>query len=211
MDDRGEALSSEADLVRRARQGDSEAWEALVKTHQEPVFRLAYLLLGDADEAEDAAQETLVRAYRALHRFDVDRPLRPWLLSIAANQVRNRRRSLGRYLGAVQRLFRDHPAVEASFEEKVFQRWQAETLWQAIRRLKLDDQQVIYMRYFLEIPVEEVASTLAIAEGTVKSRLHRAISRLQKVIEADFPILREAGWEGPSAGAGSTGETDGHA
>jgi RNA polymerase sigma-70 factor, ECF subfamily len=68
---------SEASLILQARQGDGTVWEKLVAQHQEAVFRLAYLLLGDADEAEDVAQETFIRAYRALDRFDVQRPLRP--------------------------------------------------------------------------------------------------------------------------------------
>ncbi len=67
---------SEAKLIGRARQGDEAAWEILVRQHQEAAFRLAYLLLGDADEAEDVAQETFIRAFRSLDRFDPDRPLR---------------------------------------------------------------------------------------------------------------------------------------
>ena len=79
--------------IESARQGDETAWVELVRLHQEAVFRLAYLFLGDPDEAEDAAQETFIRAYRALGRFDTSRPLRPWLLQIVANLTRNRRRS----------------------------------------------------------------------------------------------------------------------
>ena len=75
-----------------------------MREHQQAVFRLAYLLLGDADEAEDVAQETFIRAYRALERFDASRPLRPWLLRIASNLASNQRRSIGRYFGALQRL-----------------------------------------------------------------------------------------------------------
>ena len=67
---------SDENLISRARRGDQAAWEALVREHQQPVFRLAYLLLGTADEAEDVAQETFVRAFRALDRFDIERPAR---------------------------------------------------------------------------------------------------------------------------------------
>ncbi|HEX2908622.1 MAG TPA: sigma factor, partial [Phototrophicaceae bacterium] len=86
---------SETELIHRARRGDSAAWEVLVSSHQEAVFRLAYLLLGDASDAEDVAQETFIRAFRFLARFDETRNWRPWLLSIAANLTRNRRRSVG--------------------------------------------------------------------------------------------------------------------
>src|SRR5689334_7811726 len=99
----------ETDWVRRARQGDETAWELLVREHQQAIFRLAYLMLGDASDAEDVAQETFMRAFRALDRFDTSRAARPWLLSIAANLARNRRRSLGRYLQALTRAARIAP------------------------------------------------------------------------------------------------------
>ncbi len=83
---------AEAEQILLARQGDVSAWEAVVMAHQQAVFRLAYLVLGDPDDAEDITQETFIRAYFALGRFDVHRALRPWLLSIAANLARNQRR-----------------------------------------------------------------------------------------------------------------------
>ncbi|HEX7972939.1 MAG TPA: sigma-70 family RNA polymerase sigma factor, partial [Anaerolineales bacterium] len=126
-----DAGRGEADRIGRARQGDGAAWEALVRTHQEPVFRFAYLLLGSAAEAEDAAQETFIRAYRALDRFDPQRALRPWLLSIAANLAHNRRRSIGRYLAALQRLGRSEPHSPDSIEEKTSRRMEAQSLWKA--------------------------------------------------------------------------------
>lgn len=188
---------SEADLIARARQGDDEAWEDLMRLHQEGVFRLAYLLLGDADEADDVAQEAFLRAYRALDRFDLERPLRPWLLSIAANLARNQRRSVGRYVAALQRFFHAEPPEGASIEERSAQRLEAVSLWQAVQRLNPSDQQIVYLRYFLEMSVEETAESIGVAEGTVKSRLHRALERLRTVIEREFPGLRESSiWEG---------------
>ncbi len=186
--------SSESDLVTRALQREDAAWEALVQLHQEPVFRLSYLLLGDADEAEDNAQETFLRAYHALHRYDLERPLKPWLLTIAGNLARNRRRSLGRYFGALQRLWQSEPQRSASVEETSQQRSRSQSLWQAVQQLPFDHQQVIYLRYFLEMSVEETAEALGTAPGTVKSRLHRAIERLRQVIESDYPGLKEL-WE----------------
>ena len=186
-----EGRADESGLVRRARQGSSQAWEELVHLHQEPLFRLAYLLLGDADEAEDVAQEAFIRAYRSLERFDTGRSLRPWLMSIAANLARNRRRSAGRYLAAVKRWFKSEPAPRASIEERGIRNQESQHLWRAIRRLDTSDQQVIYLRYFLEMSTKEVAETLQVPEGTVKSRLHRALKRLRGVIERDFPELSE--------------------
>jgi RNA polymerase sigma-70 factor (ECF subfamily) len=144
---------TDAELIRRARQGDQAAWEVLVREHQEAVFRLAYLFTGDSDSASDAAQEAFIRAFRALDRFDPDRSFKPWLLSIAANQARNQLRSAGRYLAALRRAFEEIPSEARDSESGAIARWKADALWKAVRKLKLDDQQVIYYRYFLDLPV----------------------------------------------------------
>ena len=188
----------ESTLVRHAANGDAAAWEPLVLAHQEAVFRLSYLLLGDPDDAEDIAQETFLRAWNYLKRFDATRPLRPWLLSIASNLASNRRRSAGRYFAALTRAFRNEPAVSASTEEKSAQHMEAGELWKAVQHLSVPDQQIIYLRYFLDLPVTETADVLQVAEGTVKSRLSRALERLRGIIQQDFPVLadRHEGHEG---------------
>ena len=182
---------SEDNVISRAQQGDEAAWEALVREHQQPVFRLAYLLLGSVDEAGDVAQETFVRAFRALDRFDIERPLRPWLLSITTNLSHNRRRSIGRYLAALRRANEEPTVAFSSLGDSSERQWEAETLRQAVHRLKPGEQEVVYMRYFLELSEAEMALALKVAPGTVKSRLHRAMARLRSVVDRDFPSLRE--------------------
>lgn len=182
----------ETTLVQHAANGEAGAWEPLVLAHQEAVFRLCYLLLGDPDEAEDAAQETFLRAWRHLGRFDRTRPLRPWLLSIASNLASNRRRSAGRYVAALMRAFRNEPVATANIEERSELQIEASELWQAVRQLSLPDQQIVYLRYFLELPVAETAEALGIPTGTVKSRLSRALDRLREIIQQEFPIVAEA-------------------
>jgi RNA polymerase sigma-70 factor (ECF subfamily) len=182
---------NEEETIRRACQGDEAAWLVLVRTYQTSIFRLAYLLLGDADEAEDVAQDVLIRAYRGLDHFERTRRLRPWLLQITRNLARNRRRAARRYLAAVTRWWQAAgaaPVVPAPAVQS-----DADLLWQAVRRLAQADQEVIYLRYFLELSVGETAAALGIAEGTVKSRLSRALGRLRTVVEADYPQLREEG------------------
>ena len=181
----------ESTLIRHAANGDATAWEPLVLAHQEAVFRLSYLLLGDPDDADDVAQETFLRAWNHLKRFDPTRPLRPWLLSIASNLASNRRRSAGRYLAALTRAFRDEPTSSASTEERSARNMEANDLWKAVRNLSLPDQQIIYLRYFLDLAVTETAEVLQVAEGTVKSRLSRALERLRGIIQKDFPVLAD--------------------
>ncbi|HLF00597.1 MAG TPA: sigma-70 family RNA polymerase sigma factor [Anaerolineales bacterium] len=184
-----EGRVTEADLIARARGGDTVAWETLTRQHQEAVFRLAYLILGDPADADDAAQETFIRAYHALDRFDLTRAARPWLLSIAANTARNRLRSVGRHLSALQRFLRADPAAFAPVTTS--DPSESQLLWQAVHRLNAADQEIIYLRYFSEMSEAETAEALGIAPGTVKSRTHRALERLRTVIDKDFPGLRE--------------------
>lgn len=191
MDPPQEILARQPDLVDKARRGDQAAWEALVRAHQQAVFRLAYLLVADPVEAEDIAQEAFLRAYLALARYDSSRPLRPWLLQIAANLARNRRRSLGRYLHALGRWRRAENNPVKGVEQAAGERLQASLLHQAVQRLPLSDQQVIYLRIFLELPVEEAALAMEAAPGTVKSRLSRALARLRTLIASDYPALMD--------------------
>jgi RNA polymerase sigma-70 factor (ECF subfamily) len=179
-------------LIRRARAGEDAAWAELVHLHQEAVFRLAYLHLGDAAEAQDAAQDCMLRAFRYLRRFDETRPLRPWLLRIVSNLARNRRRSAGRYWAALQKAAREQPLAAEGTQRGSEQAQEAESLWAAVRRLPQSMQSVIYLRYFLQLSVEETAQVLEMAEGTVKSQTYRALEKLQNLIRSDFPELVEA-------------------
>lgn len=180
----------ESTLIQRAANGDTSAWEPLMLAHQQAVFRFATLLLGDADDAEDIAQETFLRAWKHLKRFDPARPLRPWLLSIVANLSRNRHRSVGRYVSALMRAFREQPKASLP-DELSAQNTESNELWRAVQQLDLPDQQIVYLRYFLDLPVSETADALQIAEGTVKSRLSRALEKLRRIIHQDFPVLFE--------------------
>ncbi len=185
---------AERDLILRTRAGDDRAWQELMGLHQEAVFRLGYLILGDADAAADVAQETFLRAYHALHRFDLDRPLRPWLLRIASNHSKNWLRALGRYMNTLKR-FADLEFTGRSerrpAERKLYSRQISTLTWEAIRKLDPTDQQIIFLRYFLDLPVAEAADALGVRPGTVKSRLHRALARLRRIIESEYSELIE--------------------
>ncbi len=182
-------MLDETGLIQLALQQDERAWEALVRAHQEAVFRLAYLFTGDPDDAEDVTQEAFIRAYRSIHSFDPARPFRPWILSIAANLARNRLRGLGRHLAALARFARREPdAILPVASADSDPGGDAQALWQQVRRLGLEDQQIIYLRYFLELSEAETAAALQVPAGTAKSRLHRALKR-----------LRER-WQGPESG-----------
>ena len=177
---------NEAEMVARARAGDESAWLALVDMHGQAVFRLAYLLTGDADDAADVAQETLLRAYRHLHRFDATQPLRPWLLRIARNLAYNWRRSVRRFAAALGR-YQAGRLVQAEASDPA----PYDEVRQALAGLNARDRDVIYVRYFLELSVAETAAVLGVAEGTVKSRLARALARMRAVLMQHYPDVVE--------------------
>jgi len=175
--------------VSRARHGDADAYAALVAAHQEMTYRTAYLVLGDAAEAQDAAQEAFVRAYRALERFRDGEPFRPWLLRIAVNAARNRRRSAGRRRGLVLRVGASLPrhAVAPSAEAAVMAAERRRALLEAVNALSADDRLVIGARYFIGLAEAEIASLLGVPRGTVKSRLSRARGRLAAHLDSADP------------------------
>jgi len=182
---------AEADLVARARRGDQDAYGDLVAIHQEMAFRVAFLVRGDAAEAQDAAQEAFVKAYRAIDRFREGSAFRPWLLRIVSNAARNRRRAAGRRRGLQLRAeaATTRDATVPSAEATVLRDERRRTLLAAINALSADDRLVIGARYFLDLPEAEIALLAGVAPGTVKSRLSRARGRLAEALGGD-----RSGW-----------------
>jgi len=170
----------DAELIERARRGEGMAYEELVRRYQDVAVRAAHVIAPDGD-AEDAAQEAFVKAYRALARFRTGSPFRPWLLRIVTNEARNRRRSAGRRTGLALRAAEDRPLGDAapSPESAVLASERRAALVAALNRLRDDDREVIGARYFLDLSEAETADTLGIPRGTVKSRLSRALGRLR--------------------------------
>jgi RNA polymerase sigma factor (sigma-70 family) len=175
----------EDSLVERARRGDTAAYEELVHRYQGIAFRTAYVVAGSAADAEDAAQDAFVKAYRALGRFRPGAPFRPWLLQIVANEARNRRRSAGRRTGLELRLAAEGPSGDAapSPEAALVASERRAELLAALERLREDERLVVACRFFLDLSEEETAAALGIRKGTVKSRQSRALARLREELE----------------------------
>ena len=175
----------DVELVERARRGDIRAWETIVREYQGIAFRIAYLLSGSAADAEEAAQEGFVKAYRALGRFRRGASLRPWLLKIVANEARNRRRSAGRREVLALRAAAENRPGDAvpSPEAALLAANSSSRLLEAVNGLSEDHRLVIGCRYFLELSEEETAAALGVRRGTVKSRLARALERLRAELE----------------------------
>jgi RNA polymerase sigma-70 factor (ECF subfamily) len=178
----------ETELVERARRGDLRAWETIVRTHQGIAFRTAYVMAGNAADAEEAAQDGFVKAYRALGRFRGDAPFRPWLLRIVANEARNRRRSAARRERLSLRAAAEARPGDAvpSPEAALLSRESQEQLLAAVERLSDDHRDAIACRYLLDLSEDETAAALGIRRGTVKSRVARALERLREELEGEL-------------------------
>ena len=174
------------ELVERARRGDAGAYEALVRRYQQIAFRTAWVITGTAADAEDAAQEGMVKAWHALDRFRAGAAFRPWLLTIVANEARNRRRAGRRQDDLALRVAEDRPSGDAapSPEAAALASERRGELLAAVNRLPRADREVIACRYFLELSEAEIAGALGCRRGTVKSRLSRALRRLRDSLGA---------------------------
>lgn len=183
--------AEDTELVGRARRGEVSAYEELVRRYQGIAHRVAYLVTGDAAEAEDAAQQAFVKAYRALDRFDVERAFRPWLLRIVSNEAHNLRRSAGRRTSLELTVAREVDPAVPSPEHNALARERRQELLRAVNRLDEDQRRVVALRYFLELSEAEMSEILDVPRGTVKSRLARAMARLRQTL-AEAGIAVEA-------------------
>ena len=164
----------------RAQRGDDQAYRELVRLHEDAAFRTAYLITGSAADAEESAQEGFVKAHRALPRFRPDAPFRPWLLTIVANDARNRRRASGRRHGMTLRLAE---AVPPDAGEDAARAAERADLLRALAALRREEQLAIVAKYLIGLTDEECATALGAPLGTVKSWAARGLVRLRRELE----------------------------
>src|SRR3989449_2783830 len=177
----------EATLVQRCADGDEAAGVDLVSEHQRMVFQLALNLLGARAEALDLSQEVFLRVFSTIHRFRGQSSLRTWIYRIAVNQARNRHRFWRRRHRADQVSLDQHMAVygdclscrEPSPHGVLAQKELAAQLARALDRLPFDQRTAIVLREIDGLSYEEIAYSLGVAVGTVKSRLTRARKSLR--------------------------------
>jgi RNA polymerase sigma-70 factor, ECF subfamily len=168
-----QALTAAGDrpLYELARAGDEVAFEALIGPLVEPALRLAHSMLGDRWEAEDATQEAITRAWRKLGQLRQGMPVRPWFLAIVINQCRNTRRTRWFNTARIAEVFQ-RPRPEHDEIERV-------DVARALARLPSQDRQALFLHFYLDLPVEEVALALGISSSAVKGRIYRACHRLR--------------------------------
>ena len=189
-----EVDSQEAALIERCAQGDEAACADLVAAHQRMVFTLALHLLGDRDEALDLSQEVFLRVFRTISSFRGQSALRTWIYRIVVNQARNRQRFWRRRrrsdqisLDAHMEQFGDLEATTEVLPDRLLaSKETAMKIWQALDRLPFDQRTALILREVDGLRYEEIAFSLGVAVGTVKSRLTRA----RQAIRAELLGLR---------------------
>ena len=162
---------------------DPNAFDARVRQELASALRLATVVLGSPEGADDVVQVAMERAWSAIARYDVERPFRPWFLRIVANTARNDRRRRGRQADLRLRAEREREPVETSAEDVVITDLDRRHVLAGLNRLDVDDRLVIALRYFEHLSEVEMGDVLQCAPGTVKSRLARARARLRRHLE----------------------------
>ena len=172
----------EEEAIRQAQRGNHSAFRKLVEAHSEMAWRVARTLLEDSVSAEDAIQEAWLDAWQGLAHFDAARPFRPWLLTIVANRCRMTRRRRALPTTSISETVRADGLFEDLADVLVHREADA-SLATSLAMLPLDRRRLIELRYFAQLDISEIALVLGIAEGTVKSRLHRTLASLKTMLQ----------------------------
>lgn len=168
----------DSDLVSRARNGDKNAFEQLLRPMVGPAARLAYGMLQERTAAEDAVQEAALKAWRRLRNVKAGGAFGPWFLGIVANQCRSFRRTRW---SSVLRF--EHP-LRAEATPTADSTVQAADLRRALLRLPPDQRAAILLHFYLDLPLETVAVSLGIGVSGVKSRINRGLKRMRPSLQS---------------------------
>ena len=166
---------TETQWLSLAQKGDPQAFSELVEAYQKPVYNLCYRMLGTAEDAEDASQETFLRAYKSMKRYDSNRPFSTWLLSIAAHycidQIRRRRLSI---VSIEELPVPDVPDTSPGLENTVSSNEERRRIRKLLDALAPTDRAAVVMYYWYDFSYDEICQALSLTMSAVKSRLHRA-------------------------------------
>lgn len=181
-------MLTDQELVTNILNGDEQSFAELVSRYEQAVYNLAYYMLHDWAEAEDATQEAFLRAYRNLRRYDPTRSFKTWVMSIASNHCidRLRRRRFQKF--SLDEMLPTHPALsskEAGPEEQTIESERSKSISRLLDRLAPKYRSVVLLYYWYEMSCAEIAATLDVQEGTVKSRLFRARNQLAEYLDVN--------------------------
>ena len=177
------AQTEEAVLIDAAKSGDQEAFRQIVERYQGAVYNLAYRMLGDPEEAEDAAQEIFVRLYRQLDRYDPERKFSTWTLAIATNYCIDQLRRRRMQLVPLENIIPWARARDAGPEGEALTRESRDEVQRLLKQLPEKYRAPLVLRYWEDLSCAEIAEILGVPEGTIKTQIHRARKQLGKMLE----------------------------
>ncbi len=173
---------TEAVWLVQAQKGDQQAFTNIVEAYQKPVYNLCYRMLNNAEDAEDAAQETFLRAYRSLKQYDHSRQFSTWLLSIAAHycidQIRKNRMNI---ISLEDQPNQEIPDKLPGPESTLSKREEQNRMRLLLDKLNPVDRAAIIMYYWYDYSYDEIAQSLSLSESAIKSRLHRARKEMARL------------------------------
>ncbi len=179
----------EAEAIRQLKKGDILGLKTLVYGYQTKALRVAYLITGNSDLAEECVQEAFIQAYQHIGRFDARRPFAPWFLRIVSNIAIRQGQQDQRYVSLDDPLYEAEAMLFASLmnqtvtpDEQVAKKITAEEIWNLLQKLSPHQREVIVSRYYLDMSESEMAKELKTAPGTVKWRLYAARQRLRTLL-----------------------------
>lgn len=179
--------SEEAAAIRRCKAGDREAFRALAEQYERMLFGIAYLITRDRDLAADAVQEALVKMWKHLPSLRAENGLKAWLVRILVNEVKQQGRKKQVPTVPIERaseLTDGADGIEMEMERDELR----ETVRKALRMLPHQQGKAIVLRYFGGLTITEIALAMGCREGTIKSRLSRALGRLEGILRGNKVI-----------------------
>ncbi|MBI4295422.1 MAG: sigma-70 family RNA polymerase sigma factor [Chloroflexi bacterium] len=175
---------NETELVRRAQAGDWQAFELLLERYRGILARTAYLTTRDRESVQDIVQEALVQIWQGLSSYRPFGSLKAWMVKIVINQARKHYRRKRVETVPLEAIHEMSGSLDGP-EEAAIQQDEAHLMRVALEALNADHREVLVLRYYADLTVPEIARVLACREGTVKSRLNRALGRLEEVLASD--------------------------
>jgi len=178
----------EADWILQAQQGNVSAFTSLVEAYQRPVYNLCYRMLANAQDAEDAAQETFLRAFRAIHKYDNQRSFSTWILSIASHHCIDQIRRHKFNISLDELPSPDISDGDMGIETRLSRKEEQEKVGKLLKVLEPTDRAVVIIYYWNDMSLKDIGLALNLTESAVKSRLHRARRTMaQKYLEQAGP------------------------
>ena len=176
----------EQEIIGRVLGGDRSAFAGLVEKYQGPVFNLAYRMTGSREDADDLTQETFIRAYQNLHRFDRDKKFFTWLYTIGINLIRNHLKKNARnvsHLAVADSALEHQTSGEGRGESYVISDDRMLRLEKIIQQLPLDLREAVILKFMQDLTFEEVANVTGESVSAVKMRIYRGLEKIKEILE----------------------------